>query len=93
METIPIILFKKIPFWGYGFSNFLLENLENSVCNNDQERIGQVDQEPSFHWLNPGCAGEGGGDGEVDRGQHHHARDVHRDDQVVLETSQLQHSA
>lgn len=43
----------------------------------DEEGIGQVPQEPHLHRLYGGRAGEGGGDREVDRGQDHHAGDVH----------------
>ena len=42
-----------------------------------EEGVGQVPQEPHLHRLDGGGAGERGGDREVDRGQDHHAGDVH----------------
>ena len=56
--------------------HYKLTNLENRVGNNDQERVGQVEQKPDLDRLDFRRARERGGDREVDRGQHHHARDV-----------------
>ena len=55
----------------------------NDVSDDDQEGVGQVDEEPHLHWLDGGGGGQGGGDREVDRGEDHHAGDVHRDDQLI----------
>ena len=54
-----------------------------NICDDYQKRISQVEEKPPLDWLDAGRAGEGGGDGEVDGGQHHHARDVDCDDQVI----------
>ena len=43
----------------------------------DEEGVGQVPQEPHLHRLDGGGAGQGGGDREIHRGEHHHAGDVH----------------
>ena len=43
----------------------------------DEEGVGQVPQEPHLHRLDGRGAGQRGGDREVDRGQDHHAGDVH----------------
>ena len=62
-------------------------HLEYDIYNDDQEREGQVEEEPDLHRLDAGGAGEAGGDGQVDRGQHHHAGDVDGVDQAVLVVS------
>ena len=56
----------------------------NDVSDDDQEGVGQVDEEPHLHWLDGGGGGQGGGDREVDRGEDHHAGNVHCDYQVLL---------
>ena len=33
----------------------------NDVCDDDQEGVSQVDQEPHLHWLDGGRGREGGG--------------------------------
>ena len=76
-----------IDYSDYSFQLFSLCNLQNSVDNYDQERICQVEQKPHLHRLDDCCAGERGRHREVDGGQHHHARDVHRDNQVILGVS------
>ena len=58
-------------------------DLEENIDQDDEEGIGEVEQQPDLDRLDVGCAGKGGGDGHVDGGEHHHARDVHRDDQVI----------
>ena len=58
--------------------------LHDNICQDDQDWIRKVEQQPDLYWFDVGCAGQGGGDGHVDGGEHHHARDVHRDDQVML---------
>ena len=65
-------------------------DLQHDVADDDHEGVGEVEQEPHLHGLDVRGAGERGGDGEVDRGQHHHARDVHLDDQLVLQTADTQ---
>ena len=59
----------------------------NNVDQNNQERVGEISEEPGLHWLDVGCAGQGGGHWEVDGGQDHHAGDVHCDNQVILGVS------
>ena len=61
--------------------------LKNNVDKDDKERISQVEEEPHLHRFDGGGAGQGGGDRQVDGGQHHHARNVHSDNQVVLAVS------
>ena len=50
-----------------------ISHLEYNVNNDDQDRKTQVKQQPDLHRLDVGGAGEAGGDGQVDRGQDHHA--------------------
>ena len=57
--------------------------LHYNICNDHKERIEKIEEEPYFHWLDVWSEREGGGDREVDRGEHHHAGDVHCDDQVL----------
>ena len=63
-----------------GDTSYLLCN----ICDDDQKRIGQVEEKPPLDWLDAWGAGQGGGDGEVDGGQHHHAGDVYGDNHVKL---------
>ena len=56
----------------------------NDVSDYDQEGVGHVKQEPLLHRLDRGRGREGGGHREVHRGEHHHAGDVHSDDQVLI---------
>ena len=58
--------------------------LENHLQEDDEAREGEVDEEPQLHRLDVRGGGEAGGHREVDRGQDHHAGDVHGDDQAVL---------
>ena len=60
-------------------------HLEENVDNDHQHREGQVKEEPDFHRLDVGGAGEAGGDGQVDRGQHHHAGHVDGVDQLGVD--------
>ena len=63
-----------------------------NICDDDQKRIGQVEEKPPLDWLDAGRAGQGGGDREVDGGQDHHARDVQGEDQVVLSSRDREYS-
>ena len=65
------------------FSHVYISHLEDHVDDDDKERIGEVVQEPDFNGFDDWSAGQTVGHGQVDRGQHHHARDVHGDDQIV----------
>ena len=56
----------------------------NDGGDDDKEGVGQVTQKPHLHRLDGGRAGEGGGDREIHRGEHHHAGDVHSDDQFLI---------
>ena len=49
----------------------------NDGGDDDKEGVGQVTQKPHLHRLDGGRAGEGGGDREIHRGEHHHTGDVH----------------
>ena len=62
-------------------------HLEENIDNDDEDRVGEVEEEPDLHWLDVGGAGEAGGDREVDRGQHHHAGDVDGNYHAVLVVS------
>ena len=62
-------------------------HLEENIDQYDEDRVGEVEEEPDLHWLDVGGAGEAGGDREVDRGQDHHAGDVDGDDHAVLVVS------
>ena len=64
-----------------------ISHLEYNVNNDDQDRKTQVKQQPDLHRLDVGGAGEAGGDGQVDRGQDHHAGDVDGVDKVVFGVS------
>ena len=52
----------------------------------DEERISKVKQKPELHRFDAGSAGEAGGHRQVDRGQDHHAGDVHCHQQVIALT-------
>ena len=56
---------------------YISGNLLDDVAGDNQDRIGQVEQEPDLHWLDIRGRGETGRDWEVDRGQDHHAGDVY----------------
>ena len=62
----------------------IASDLQQNVDDDDHEGVEEVEQEPHLHRLDGGRAGQRGGDREVDGGQHHHARDVDCDDQVIL---------
>ena len=62
-------------------------HLEENIDNDDQNRVGQIKEEPDLHRLDVGGAGKAGGHREVNRGQHHHASDVDGVDQAVLVVS------
>ena len=59
-------------------------HLQQNIDNDDEDRVGEVEEEPDLHWLDVGGAGEAGGDREVDRGQDHHAGDVDGVDHAEL---------
>ena len=54
--------------------------LHNNIDKDDHKGVDEADEQPDLHWLDAGRVGQRGGDREVDRGQDHHAGDVHRDD-------------
>ena len=58
--------------------------LHYHICNDNQEWIGNAEEQPDLHRFDVRCVGQRHGDSHVDGGEHHHARDVHRDDQVIL---------
>ena len=58
--------------------------LHYHICNDNQEWIGNAEEQPDLHRFDVRCVGQRHGDSHVDGGEHHHARDVHRDNQVVL---------
>ena len=58
--------------------------LNKNIQNNDKAWVNQREKEPDLHWLDLRGGGQTGGDRQVDGGQHHHAGDVDRDDQLVL---------
>ena len=47
--------------------------LKYDIGQHHHEREGQVEQQPDLHWLDVRGGGQVGGDGQVDRGQDHHA--------------------
>ena len=57
--------------------------LHDNICNDHKEWIEEIKEEPYFYWFDVWSAREGGGDREVDRGEDHHAGDVHCDYQVL----------
>ena len=58
--------------------------MHDHICNDNPEWIGDAEEQPDLHRFNVGGVGQRHGDGHVDGGEHHHAGDVHRDDQVIL---------
>ena len=50
-----------------------LTGLDENIEENNDEGVGEAGQEPDLHRLDVGGGGEAGGDGQVDRGQDHHA--------------------
>ena len=50
-----------------------ISHLEPDVDQNNEDRKGEVDQEPDLHRLDVWGGGEAGWHWEVDRGQDHHA--------------------
>ena len=63
---------------------YSFEDLNDDVCDDNEEGPGEIEEEPDLHRFDTGGAGQAGGDGEVDGGQHHHAGDVDGEDQVIL---------
>ena len=61
--------------------------LQSNIDCDDHERVDEACQEPYLDRFDAGGVGEGGGDGEVDGGEDHHARDVHRDDELIATVS------
>ena len=61
-----------------------LSCLEDHIDQDDKERVGETEEEPNLDGFNVRSAGQAGRDGEVDRGQHHHAGGVHREQNLVL---------
>ena len=59
-------------------------HLECHIDQDDEDGEGEVEEEPDLHRLDVGGAEVAGGDGQVDRGQHHHAGDVDGVDQLVF---------
>ena len=51
-------------------------HLEENIDNDDEDRVGEVEEEPDLHWLDVGGAGETGGHWEIYGGQDHHAGHV-----------------
>ena len=70
--------------WLYTTMTWPTTHLQYHICDYDQERISQADQEPILHRFDLCSAREWGEDGEIDGGEHDHARDVDSDDQVIL---------
>ena len=64
-------------------------DLLKDVCYDDNEGVSKVEQQPPLNWLDGVGSWEGGRNREVDRGQDHHAGDVHRVDHVVSETRKI----
>ena len=71
-------------WWPIDIKSF---DLHGDVDSNDKEGIDEADQEPDLHRFDAGGVGQGGGHGQVDGGEHHHAGDVHRDDQLITRLS------
>ena len=57
--------------------------LQSNVYCDDHEGIDEAHEEPYLYWFDGWCVGQGVGDGEVDGGEHHHAGDVHRDNEFI----------
>ena len=58
--------------------------MHDHIRNDNPERIGNAEEQPHLHRFDARCTGQRHGDGHVDGGEHHHACDVHGDDQVIL---------
>ena len=50
--------------------------LKENVWEYDQDRVGQIEDEPDLDRLDVGGAGEAGGHGDVEGGEDHHAGDA-----------------
>ena len=50
--------------------------LKTDVDQNDEERVGEVEEQPDLHRFDVWGCRQAGGDRQVDRGQDHHAGDV-----------------
>ena len=61
-----------------------MSDLTNDVRENDLQRIEQVDQDPTLHWIDGPRVWQAGGHREVDGGKDHHAGDVDGVDHAVL---------
>ena len=61
-----------------------ITDLEDHVDENDKERVGQTEEEPDLYRLDVGGGREAGRDGEVNRGQDHHAGDVDGEEDLIL---------
>ena len=58
--------------------------LKTDVDQNDEERVGEVEEQPDLHRFDVWGCRQAGGDRQVDRGQDHHAGDVDGVDQTEL---------
>ena len=58
--------------------------MHDHIGDDDPERIGDAEEQPDLHRFDVRGVGQRHGDGHVDGGEHHHACDVHCDDQVIL---------
>ena len=61
-----------------------ISHLKENIDDDDEERVGEVEEEPDLHRLDVGGAGETGGHREVDGGQHHKRGDVQLENEGVL---------
>ena len=57
--------------------------LHQDIYQYDHERKSQIEEKPNLDWFDVRSAGQGGGHGQVDGGEDHHARDVDGVQQVV----------
>ena len=83
----PLSTFMSSTLWEknqYIQKDELLTNLLQYWNHNYEERVGEAEQEPELHRFDGRGDGEAGRHWDVDRGQHHHAGDVHSDHQVKL---------
>ena len=62
---------------------YYVSYLKENIDDDDEERVGEVEEEPGLHRLDVGGAGEAVGDREVDGGQDHQGGDVQLEDQGV----------
>ena len=60
-----------------------ISHLKENIDDDDEERVGEVEEEPDLHRLDVRSAGEAGGHREVDGGQHHQGGDVELEYQGV----------